>query len=121
MYWNRNDEAAEVARTLNNAVWVYDNFQKIANNLMECREIDIRRLSLHQLYLAKDMSWCLMYQEQLKGRKNKPRQLDYDEQSFEDLVKCVQGHEAFLAVSDDPKRTTALMTRLQKVVLRKGC
>ena len=65
------------------------------------------------------MSWCLMYQEQLKGRKNKPRQLDYDEQSFEDYVKCVQGHEAFLAASDDPKRTTALMTRLQKVVLKR--
>ena len=56
-----DDEATELARTMNNAVKVYDNFQDITNNLMECRDIDIRRLSLHQLYLAKDMPWCLMY------------------------------------------------------------
>ncbi len=111
------DEASSVARVINNAVWVYDNFQRITNNLMTCTDIDIRRLSLHQLYLAKDMSWCLMYQEQLQKQKNKPSNLDYDEESFDDLVRCVQNHDAFLAVSDDPKRLVALMARLQKKVL----
>ena len=111
------EEATSLARIINNAVWVYDNFQRITNNLMVCTDIDIRRLSLHQLYLAKDMSWCLSYQEQLQRQKSKPRTLDYDEESFNDLVKCVQSHEAFLAVSDDPKRLAALMARLQKKVL----
>ena len=72
-------EATTLARTINNAVWVYDNFKKITHNLtLECKEIDIRRLSLHQLYLAKDLSWCLAYQEQMKGRINKPKHLDYE-------------------------------------------
>ena len=62
-----SEEATSLARTLNNAVWVYDNLQRITNNLMlECPDIDMRRLSLHQLYLARDLSWCLMYREQKK-------------------------------------------------------
>ena len=111
--------ATNLARTINNAVWVFDNFERITFNLNVCTDINIRRLSLHQLYLAKDMSWCLMYQEQLRGHKKKPKLLDYDEESFEDLAKYIESHPAFLAVSDDPKRVTALMTRLQKRVLSK--
>ena len=117
-----SEDATGLARTINNGVWVYDNFRRISNNLMmECPDIDIRRLSLHQLYLAKDLSWCLMYQEQLRGRKNKPNKPDYDEASFNDLVNTVQKHDAFLSVSDDPKRIAALMTRLQKKILETHC
>lgn len=113
------DLATDQARIINNAVWVYDNFKRITDNLMVCSDIDIRRLSLHQLYLAKDMSWCLVYQEQLQGQRKKPKLLDYDEEAFDDLLKCVEGHAAYRAVSDDPKRATALISRLQKKLLER--
>ena len=111
------DVATDHTRTINNAELVYDNFKGIADNLMVCSDIAIRRLSLHQLYLAKDMSWCLVYQEQFQGQRKKPRLLDYDEEAFDDLLKCVEGHEAYRAVSDDLKRSTALISRLQKKLL----
>ena len=107
-----------LARTINNVVWVYDNFEKITHNLtLECKEIDIRHLSLHQLYLAKDLSWCLAYQEQKKERKDKPKHLDYDEDDFNDLVRTVGNHDVFKSVSDDPRRLTALMSRMYKKFL----
>ena len=56
------DSATTMARTLNNACWVYDHFQCITDNLMTCRSIDIRRLTLFQLYLARNKSWCLLQQ-----------------------------------------------------------
>ena len=110
----------DLARTLNNAVWVFDHFRDITFNVNVCTGIDIRRLSLHQLYLARDLSWCYSYQEQLQGHRDKPKHLDYDEQAFDDLVKCIEGHEAFLAVADEPKRIAALMARLQKKVVKRS-
>ena len=48
-----NEYAGQMADTLNNACWVFDHFEKIQGNLRTCSSIDIRRLSLQQLYLAK--------------------------------------------------------------------
>ena len=46
-----NEYASQMADTLNNAWWVFDHFEKIQGNLCPCPGIDIRRLSLQQLYL----------------------------------------------------------------------
>ena len=35
----------DLARTINTAVWVFDNFQRITFNLNVCTDINIRRLS----------------------------------------------------------------------------
>ena len=114
------EEATTLARTINTASWVYDNFQRITHNLtLECKHIDIRRLSLHQLYLAKDLSWCLTYQEQMKGKRDKPNHLVYDEEAFDNLVNIVGNHEVIESVSDDPRQLAALLTRLQKILDRK--
>ena len=48
------------ADALNNACWVFDHFERIQKNLKVCSSIDIRRLLLQQLYLTKNLSWCLM-------------------------------------------------------------
>ena len=46
-----NEYASQMADTLNNAWWVFNHFEKIQGNLSPCPGIDIRRLSLQQLYL----------------------------------------------------------------------
>ena len=48
-----NEYAGQIADTLNNACWIFDHFEKIQGNLRACPGIDIRRLSLQKLYLAK--------------------------------------------------------------------
>ena len=55
-----NEYVGQMANILNNACWVFDHAEKIQGNLRACPSIDIRRLSLQQLYLAKNLSWCLM-------------------------------------------------------------
>ena len=55
-----NEYVGQMANILINACWVFDHAGKIQGNLRACPSIDIRRLSLQQLYLAKNFSWCLM-------------------------------------------------------------
>ena len=55
-----HEYAGQMADTLNNTYWVFDHFEKIQGNLRACSSIEIRRLLLQQLYLAKNLSWCLL-------------------------------------------------------------
>ena len=75
-----------MADALNDAWWVSNHFEKIQQNLMVCPSIDIRRLSLQQLYLAKNLSWCLMMEENSKAKQKKPRQPLYDNEEFTELL-----------------------------------
>ena len=56
-----DEYTGQMANTLNNAYWVFDHFEKIQGNLRDCPSI--HRLLLQQLYLAKNLSWCLMMEE----------------------------------------------------------
>ena len=53
----------------------------------------------------------------MKGRKDKPNHLLYDEEAFDNLVNIVDNHEVIESVSDDPRQLAALLTRLQKKIL----
>ena len=63
-----NEYTGQMADTLNNACWVFDHFEKIQVNLKAFPSIDIRHLSLQQLYLAKNLSWCLIMEENSKAK-----------------------------------------------------
>ena len=47
------EDSKRMSNKLNNASRVYDKLEKIRNNLKSCLNVDIRRLTLKQLYLAK--------------------------------------------------------------------
>ena len=100
-----NKYAGHMADTLKNACWVFDNFKEIQGNLRACPSIEIRRLSLQQLYLAKNRSWCLMMEGNSKAKRKKPRSLLYDEEE--------------LKVRHDKYLTTGLMLRLQRTPVNK--
>ena len=103
-----NEYADQMADTLNNACWVFNHFEKIQGNLRACPSIDICRLSLQQLYLAKNLSWCLMTEENFKAKRKKPRQPLYDEE-FTELLEMVRGNRAYSKVCHDKHLTTGLM------------
>ena len=70
-----NVYTGQMTDTLNNACWVFYYFEKIQGNLRACPSIDILRLLLQQLYLAKNLSWCLMMgelQSKAKGAQTTP-------------------------------------------------
>ena len=108
-----NEYAGQMADTLNNACRVFDHFEKIQGNLRACPGIDIRRLSLQQLYLAKNLSWCLMMEENSKAKRKKPRQSLYDDEEFTELLEMVTGSRAYSKVRHYKHLTTGLMLQLQ--------
>ena len=72
------EDAKKMFSKSNNASWVHDNLEKIWDNLKSCPIVDILRLILKQLYLAKNKSWCLLQEENSKERVRKPDDPLYD-------------------------------------------
>lgn len=118
-----DEDRTELAESINNAAWIYDNIGMIQSNLIQVSPyttIDIRRLSMTDLYQAKDLSWCHQYAELLKGRgKRKPDELAYTEDQFNDLVNAVMQHPCFTAVDGDPSCVRSLGGRLQRTLLKR--
>ena len=63
------EDAKRMSNKINNTYWVYDKLEKIHDNLQSCPNVDIRRLTLKQLYLLKNKSWCLLQKENSRVRK----------------------------------------------------
>ena len=112
-----NEYAGQMADTLNNACQVFDHFEKIQDNLRACPSIDIRRLSLQQLYLTKNLSSYLMMEENSKANGKKPKQPLCDEEGFTELLEMVRGSRAYSKVRHDKHLTTGLMVRLQRILV----
>ena len=57
---------------VNSAALVYDKWNVIVDNLTDPRmtEIDARNFSMEMYYEARDITWCLNYNEQLRMRKS---------------------------------------------------
>ena len=108
-----------MADTLNNACWVLDHFGKIQGSLRAFPRIDIRHLSLQQPYLAKNLSWCLMMEENSKGKSKKLRQPFYDAEEFTELLQMVRGNKAYSKVCQDKHLTARLMLQLQRTLVDK--
>ena len=109
-----------MSNKLNNASWVYDNLEKIRDNLHCCFSVDIRRLSLKQLYLAEDKSWCLLREETSRDRVRKPDDPLHDDQDFMELIRLIKGSSAYANVSQDKSQTTSLLVRVQRTHVGNG-
>ena len=107
-------DAETFSRSINEASWVYDNLHRIIHNVEQFKCINLRRLSIRQLYLAKDFHWCLRYAQDQKGRGKKPEDPVYDEDDFQDLTTLIRNSAAYVSLEKDPKLITALLHRLQK-------
>ena len=88
---NTKEEAKTKANKINNNCLVYDDFQKILNNLSECPFINVRRLSANHLFLARGRGWWQMYNEMQRGRSDRPANLSYGEADFQDLILIIRG------------------------------
>ena len=110
--------ATELANDINEAAWVYENLHTIVNNITQFDNISICRLSLNQLYLARQMSWCYQYSENQKGRGKKPEDPVYDEQDFKDLEGLIRSSAAYISLDKDPRLITAMMKRFQRNLVK---
>ena len=78
----------------NNAPWVYDNLEKIRDNLKSCDSVHIRRLTLKQLYLAENKSWRPLQEGNSRERVRKPDDPLCDDQEFMELIQLIKGSSA---------------------------
>ena len=125
--YSRQD-AKKVAEKINHGCKIYDRFGDILLNLQSCPHIDIRKLSVNQLYMAFDSKWCAMYNEVLRdqtGHNAVAGVVDpgYSEEDFSDLLQVVKAHPVYQSI--DKSRTnnfgkreiTALLHRTQLALL----
>ena len=91
------EDTKRTSNKINNASWVYDNLEKIRNNLKSCPNVDIQSLTLKQLYLAKNKSWCLLQKENLRERVRKPDDPLYNDKDFMELIgrRLIKGSSAY--------------------------
>ena len=117
-----DDERSTLAESINDAAWIYDNISEIQSNLIQVRrdvEIDIRRLSMTDLYQAKKLSWCYRYAEIMRGKGKKPEHLVYTEEQYNDFVNHVMQHPCFAAVDGDASCVASLSGRLSRSLLNR--
>ena len=49
------------AALADNIIFCYEHLKDIVENVVQFENINIRRLSINHLYLAKEISWCFQY------------------------------------------------------------
>ena len=76
--------------------------------------VDIRRLTLKLLYLAKKKSW---QEENLKETVRKPGDPLHDDQDFMELIRLIKGSSAYSNVCQDKSQTTSLLVRVQRTLV----
>ena len=114
------EDAKRMSNMLSNPSWVYDNLEKIRDDLKSCPNVDIRRLTLKQLHLAKNKSWCFLKEEHLRERVRKPDDPLYDDQDFMELIRLIKGSSTYSKVCQDKSQTTKLLVRAQRTLVGNG-
>ena len=113
-----------LCRKVNEANNVFNSWESIVSNLTDYRmsSIDARRFSVNQFYQAKDITWCLRYNEQLRigGRNVDNNVLPYPEEKYNEIVQHIERTGILGDVGNDPQTVTVLFGRLQKDFTRRA-
>lgn len=121
------EDSAEKANIINKESKIYDRFKDILVNLKQCPYINIKRLSVNQLYMALDGKWCHMYNEILRDKKGqRGRQVVekvYEEEDFADFLQVVKYHPVYQAIDRSGENNygrreiSALFVRAQNALM----
>ena len=110
----------KLANSINHAAQVWEDLALIYNNFMQTRyPVDIRQLTIENLWRAREIDWCHSYAERVNDRKRKkPDILDYSEDQYRTLLKnsandpCIRCHEG------GKKRVASVIRRLERDLLK---
>ena len=67
------DAATTTANKLNEARRVYPRLDNIVGNCCSCPDVDIRDLTIHELYLANTLSWVIKRNAEVKPKVRLPK------------------------------------------------
>ena len=117
-----DEERKVLAESINDAAWIFDNIATIQENFVQVRkdvDVDIRRLSLSELYQAKNQWFCHWYANMLASKAKKPDELAYTVDDFNIMVETMMQTTCFQAVDGDPTRVASLIGKLGQAVLQR--
>ena len=117
----REREFNSFCHKVNECAWIFDNWEKITDNLMDYRmsNVDARRLTVGQLYKAKNMDWCLQLNDTLR-RKSKRKTGEeplYSADKFNDIFQNIVNSGILEDIEHDPSAAASLGGRLQHAMV----
>ena len=105
---------------VNDAAFVYDNWDTIVHNLMDPRIdcLDAKRFSMGQLRQAHLDTWCLKENENMRRHAQIPSEPLYSEDCYNQLKHVVLMSPLWQEINHDPHAAAMITKRLQKDVLK---
>ena len=111
-HWNYEERAAkQMADRLNEARRVYKRLDNIVRNCCSCSHVDIRALTIHELYLANSLSWVIKRSVEVKPKvkvpDNIPQAIDGGsvQQSINEILNSVWFQQA----QDNPQLVASIL------------
>lgn len=100
---------------VNEASSVFDHWDRIVANLTDGRmtEIDARRFSVRQFFLAKSLDWCINYNEILRKKNKNTDGPLYSEDKYADIFRNILASGILQDVDNDPQIASIIGGRLQ--------
>ena len=97
----------------------FDNWDRIVNNLTDERvsAIDARRLSLGELYLAKNIDWCLSLNDQLRRKEKRVAEPLWPKEKFDNIFQNIIQSGIFEDIQHSPSVAASLGGRLQNAMV----
>ena len=120
------ERAKTTALKLNEARRVYPRLDKIVQNCCSCRYVDIRTLSIHELYLANSLSWVLNRNAENDPltrltRSSVPLNITavkvVDAASVEETVKHIMNSAWYKKACHDPNLVAYIMSQITAAVV----
>ena len=107
---------------VNEACDVFNSWTKIVDNLTDERldQIDARRFSIRQFYLAKNITWCLEYNESLRIKGMTKTDLPYPEDKYNDILQYIIASGILDDVDNNPQIAASIGGRIQSDIVRRA-
>ena len=115
------EELSKFCDKVNEANVVFDSWDVIVNNLTDNRmdQVDARRLSVRQLCLAKNINWCLSYNEILRKKGRNEEEVPYPEEKYRDIFQHIVNSGILDDIENNPQMAAIIGGRLQSDMVRR--
>ena len=100
----------DLATDINESSYVYRNWDEIVNNLTDQRLtcIDARTFSVRMFYCARNLDWCLSYNETLRKKGNSNGELPYSQDKVDEIFQHMVNTGIFEDMGHNPKLAAGL-------------
>ena len=114
-------ELSKLCDKVNEASVVFDSWDTIVNNLIDSRmdQIDARRFSVRQFYMAKNINWCLSYNEMLRKKGKNDDEAPYPEAQYNDILQYIINSGILDDTDNNPQIAAIIGGRLQSDMVRR--